>query len=129
MLRVGKDGIRAGRVCVPAGLPLEHLESASRACHGTQRFLSNTDMPCPPAGLFDVVEGRAAQLAAAAAQQAEAQLALAGELGALADSSAGIRSAVDVVISYQQRSTSGRQGLGREQAEGRQGRVDLCVAD
>ncbi|KAL4431061.1 hypothetical protein ABPG75_006317 [Micractinium tetrahymenae] len=58
------------------------------------------------AGLFDLVEGRAAQLAAAAQQQAEAQRALAGELGALADSSAGIRSAVDVVISYQQRSDS-----------------------
>ncbi len=61
-----------------------------------------------------MVEGRAAQLAAAAQQQADAQHALAGELGALADSSAGIRSAVDVVILYQQRSASGWQ---RAQAE------------
>lgn len=59
-------------------------------------------------GVFELVEGRAAELAAAAGQQADAQRALAGELGALADSSHGIRSAVDVVIGYQQRSDSGR---------------------
>ncbi|KAL4859390.1 Protein strawberry notch 1 [Chlorella vulgaris] len=57
-------------------------------------------------GLFELVEGRAADLAAAAAQQAEAQRRLAGELGGLVDSSHGIRTAVDVVISYQQRSDS-----------------------
>ncbi|KAI3433451.1 hypothetical protein D9Q98_003264 [Chlorella vulgaris] len=57
-------------------------------------------------GLFELVEGRAADLAAAAAQQAEAQRRLAGELGGLIDSSHGIRTAVDVVISYQQRSDS-----------------------
>ena len=58
-------------------------------------------------GLFQLVEGRAAELAAAAGPQAEAQRALAGELGSLADSSKGIRSAVDVVLGYQQRSDSG----------------------
>ena len=100
--------------------------------------------------VFDLVEGRAAELAAAAglqaglswsnrvmpsslrdttAQQAsspppfsglppalasaclqaEAQRQLAGELTGLLDSSKGIRSAVDVVIGYQQRSDSGGQ--------------------
>lgn len=63
-------------------------------------------------GLFELVEGRAADLAAAAARQAEAQRALAGELGGLLDSSRGIRSAVDVVIGYQQRSDSGGLGKG-----------------
>ena len=58
-------------------------------------------------GLFQLVEGRAAELAAAAGRQAEAHRALAGELGSLADSSKGIRSAVDVVLGYQQRSDSG----------------------
>lgn len=57
-------------------------------------------------GLFELVEGRAADLAAAAGRQAEAQRQLAGELGGLLDSSRSIRSAVDVVIGYQQRSDS-----------------------
>ncbi len=46
--------------------------------------------------------------------QAEAQRKLAGELTGLVDSSKGIRSAVDVVINYQQRSDSG--GLGHARA-------------
>lgn len=46
--------------------------------------------------------------------QAEMQRKLAGELTGLLDSSKGIRSAVDVVIGYQQRSDSGRWGLAAE---------------
>lgn len=83
-----------------------YLAGAGNLHHAPSPVLAG--LTSPPAGLFDVVESRATQLAAAAQQQAEAQSALAGELGALADSSAGIRSAVDVVITYQQRSDSGQ---------------------
>ncbi|KAI7844527.1 hypothetical protein COHA_001885 [Chlorella ohadii] len=50
--------------------------------------------------------GQAATLAQLSEAQAEAQRKLAGELTGLVDSSKGIRSAVDVVINYQQRSDS-----------------------
>lgn len=88
-------------------------------------FSSHSIVACPSSGLFDVVEGRAAQLAASTQQQADAQRALAGELGALADSSAGIRSAVDVVIMYQQRSASGWSRMGG----GCLGHVGVCASE
>jgi hypothetical protein len=78
-------------------------------------------------GLFELVEGRAADLAAAAAQQAEAQRRLAGELGGLIDSSHGIRTAVDVVISYQQRSDSG-EATGRGDLEQGLGQKRDCIS-
>jgi hypothetical protein len=57
-------------------------------------------------GLFEVVEARAADAAAAATAQAHAQRQLAGELTGLLESSAGVRSALDVVLAYQRRSDS-----------------------
>eukprot|EP00887_Chlorella_sp_A99_P005575 scaffold1.g5575.t1 len=56
------------------------------------------------AQLLGAVEARGVALAAAQAEQAAAQAAAAAALRGLTDDSRGLRSAVDVVLSYQQRS-------------------------
>ena len=105
-------------MCIPAGrrpTPAPPQDAALQKAAALEAAQAATlarlaEAQAAVGGVFELVEGRAAELAAAAGLQADAQRALAAELGGLVEGSRGIRSAVDVVIGYQQRSDSGGMG-------------------